>query len=413
MSQGIKVRPPGPEARRIIEGIYKISPPVYMRYPLVIKKFEGDKIVDVDGNVYIDMDGGHGLRLVNLDVNDFPVEVVRSIQSVDGFLLEAEYELLTALNRILDADYKLHLVPSGLEALISALSSISEVSKSNSILLFHGSVEDTYNIGLKPTVIHRLPYPYCFRCPFKLEKSNCNYLCVDRFRELLDELGDSISLVIFKPLEYSKCIIPPESVWRRIVKVSNEAGVPVLCNEVEAAPGRSGRLFCFQIFEIKPNLICLGDGLASGLPIGLIGVEENLAIWKPKPFKASALSCIVALKTIEKVKDGVFLSKVHRLGRILKKRLEELSLHYELPGDVRGMGLMVGFEIVKDLKSKIPADNEARFLSKYCFRRGLIVGFEKPSIIRLSPPLTIEEETVEEALRIIEDGIRELRQYTI
>ncbi|MEM2913950.1 MAG: aminotransferase class III-fold pyridoxal phosphate-dependent enzyme, partial [Candidatus Bathyarchaeia archaeon] len=217
-------------------------------------------------------------------------------------------------------------------------------------------------------------------------------------------------LVVFRPVDFLKCIVPPEAFWRRIVKASDEAGIPVLCDEVEASLGRSGKIFWFQNLEVKPNLVCLGDGLASGLPIGLIAVEEDLAIWKPMPLKASALSCMAALKTVEKVREGVFLSKIHRLGRSLRKRLEELSLQYELPGDVRGLGLMVGFEVVRDLESKIPADTEAKFLSKYCFRRGLIIGFEKPSTLRLTPPLTIEEETLEEALRIIEDGFKELKQ---
>ncbi len=382
-----------------------------MLYPVVVKGFEGSKLIDVDGNTYIDMDGGRGLRTIPLTLNVLPAEAGQMIQPVEGFLLEVEYELLNTLRSIIGTYYKFHLTPSGLEAFTSTLSSILEVSKSISILFFHGRVEDTYGVGLKPMVVHRLPYPYCFRCPFKLEETECNYACVDRFREILDELSDAISLVVFKPVDVSRCIAPPETVWRRIVKASDEAGIPVLCDEVEVSPGRSGKIFCFQNLEVKPNLICLGDGLASGLPIGLTAVEEDLAIWKPKLLKASALSCMAALKTVEKVGEGAFLSKIHRLGRSLRKRLEELSLQCELPGDVRGLGLMVGFEIVKDLKSKKPADTEAKFLSRYCFKRGLIVGFEKPSTIRLTPPLIIEEETVEETLHIIENGIKERSIY--
>ncbi|MEM1570437.1 MAG: aminotransferase class III-fold pyridoxal phosphate-dependent enzyme [Candidatus Bathyarchaeia archaeon] len=410
MSQRLKTRPPGPEARRVIEGFYKVSPPTYIQYPLVVKRFEGARLVDVDGNVYIDMDGDRGLRSIPLSISDFPAEAAQAIQPADGLLLEVEYELLNALKHVLDADYKLHLASSGLEALTLALSSITEVSSSNSILLFHGRVEDSYNVGLKPMVVNRLPYPYCFRCAFKLDISNCNYLCVERFKELLDEIGGSISLVVFRPVESSKCIVPPEAVWRRIVKASSEVGIPILCDEVEVSPGRSGKVFWFQSLEVKPSLICVGDGLASGLPIGAVAVEEYLAVWRPKLLKAVALNCMAALKTIEAVKDGVLLSKIHRLGRALRKRLEELSIQCELIGDVRGLGLMVGFELVKDLKSKTPADTEAKFLSRYCFKRGLILGFEKPSIIRLTPPLTIEERMVEEALQIIEDGVRELRQ---
>jgi len=410
MSQSIKVRPPGPKARRIIEDLYKTSSPIYMPHPIVVKEFKESKLVDVDGNTYIDMDGGRGIRSITLTMNDFPVEVMQAIQQVNGFLLEVERDLLNTLKLILDADYRFHLTSSSLEAFTLALTSIFEVSKSHSILLFHGRMEDSHTIGLAPLTVHKIPYPYCFRCPFKLEKSECNYACVERFKELLDELGDSISLVVFKPANPSNCIVPPEAVWRRVVKASGEFGIPVLCDEVELSPGRSGKVFWFQNLEVKPNLVCLGDGLASGLPIGLIMVEEDLAIWKPKLLKSSALSCIGALKTIEKTRDGSLLSKVHRLGRNFRKRIEELSLQYDLQGDVRGLGLMVGFEMVKDMKSKTPADNEAKFLSKYCLRRGLIVGFEKPSTIRLTPPLTIEEETIEEALSIIEDGVKELRQ---
>ena len=109
------------------------------------------------------------------------------------------------------------------------------------------------------------------------------------------------------------------------------------------------------------------------------------------------------------LRDGRLLSKAHKLGRSLRKRLEELSRRYEVPGDVRGLGLMVGFEVVEDESSKKPAQRWARFLVKYCFTRGLILGLGPPSTIRLTPPIDVDEETVEEALTIIEDGFKELK----
>ncbi|RLI25077.1 hypothetical protein DRO57_05045 [Candidatus Bathyarchaeota archaeon] len=409
MSPNLKTRPPGVEARRMIGETQKLTAPVRLRIPLVVKGVRGSEVEDVDGNTYIDMDCGRGLQLLRFGVEDLTAGLSVVSYPAGDVLSEYTYRLLETVKGFFGEGYKFHLSPSGFEAFTTVYSSILEVSRGGSAVVFH-----TRN-GLSAfgspfsSTIRRVPYPYCYRCPLKHEHPGCGYACVDYFRDVLDEVEGSVSLVVFKPVDPVRCIVPPEPVWRRIVKISHEAGCPVLCDETDLAPGRSGKRLWHENLSIRPEAVCLGDGLASGLPIGLAAVREELAVWKPKPLTANPISCVAGLRLLERLRDGRLLSKAHKLGRSLRKRLEELSRRYEVPGEVRGLGLMVGFEVVEDESSKKPAQRWARFLVKYCFTRGLILGLGPPSTIRLTPTVDVDEKTVEQALTIIEDGFKELK----
>jgi len=409
MSPSLKTRPPGTEARRIIGEMQKLTAPIRLRIPLVVKGLRGSEIEDIDGNTYIDMDCGLGLQLLRFGVEDLTVGLNIVSYPAGDVLSEYVYRLLDVSKGFFGEGYRFHLSPSGLEAFMTVYSSILEVSRGGSAVVFHIRNGVSVMDSSLSSTIRKVPYPYCYRCPLKHEYPGCGYACVDYFKDVLDELEGSVSLVVFKPVDPFNCIVPPEPVWRRVVKAAHEAGCPVLCDETDLAPGRSGKRLWFENLTIRPEAVCLGDGLASGLPIGLAAVREELAVWKPKPLKANPMSCIAGLRLLEMLRDGRLLSKAHKLGRSLRKRLEELSRRYEVPGDVRGLGLMVGFEVVEDESSKKPAQRWARFLVKYCFTRGLILGLGPPSTIRLTPPIDVDEETVEDALTIIEDGFKELK----
>lgn len=404
----MKVRPPGSKARRIISSFHRFSAPIRLRIPLTVEESNGLRVKDVDGNLYIDMDCGGGLQPLGISLKELVDEVRITAYPAGDVILKDAYTLLENLKNLFGS-YKLLLTSSSLESFMTAFSAVLEVSRRFSIIVFQKPDESNPVIRYAPGV-YRVPYPYCYRCPLRLKHPECGYACVGYFKDVLNQVGDSASMVIFEPIDPLRCIIPPEAVWRRVVKMSDEAGLTTLCNETEASPGRSGRLFWFERFLISPDIVCLGDGLASGLPIGLVAVKEELAVWKPKPFKASPLSCVSALRLLTRVKEERLLSRAHRLGRLLRKRVQELAQKYEVPGDVRGLGLMVGFEIVKDEASRKPASEYANFLVQYCFRRGVILGYRKPSIVKLTPPLNIGEETLEEALNVLEDGLKELRQ---
>lgn len=409
MSPNIQTRPPGTEARRIIGEMQKLASPTRLRIPLVVRGLRGSEIEDVDGNTYIDMDCRGGLQPIRFEFEKLTAELGVLPFPPGDFIPEHAYRLLVAVKRLFGEGYRFHLSPSSLEGFETIFSSILEVSRAGLALIFHKqNGGSAVGLHLSPTV-RTIPYPYCYRCPLKHEHPGCGYACVDYFKDVLEEVKHLVSLVVFKPVDPASCIVPPESVWRRVVKICNEAGCPVLCDETGLAPGRSGKRLWCEYLSIRPEAVCLGDGLASGLPIGLAAVREELAVWRPKPLTANPMSCVAGLRLLEMLEDGKLLSRAHRLGRTIRKRLEELSHQYEVPGDVRGVGLMAGFEAVEDESSKRPAGRFARLLVKYCFTRGLILGLEPPSTIRLTPTLDVEQEALETALTIIEDGFKELR----
>ena len=427
----ITAYPIGGRAREIISRDVKLMARSYIRpYPLIVKRVEGAVIEDLNGNLYIDMTSGFG----TLPLGGLNPEVVKSIvkqtENLPTYSLRATYsedalELVEELSKIapIRGDVRAIFVNSGSEAVDAALRSIIWHTDKRIFLSFigayHGSTLAASSISFNDSwigcesgfmkIIHT-PYPYCFRCPLRLNPSECELSCLMYLEDVISRIDPrKISSIILEPIQVEAgVIIPPKSYTESFSKMTKEKKILLTLDEVSTAPGRSGRWFAAEHWNLDADIICLGPQLSSGLPLGIVLARESILDLEPETFKSTTggcqLSIVSALTTLRIIKDEGLVERAERLGRNILRRLKDLKDEIEFIGDVRGLGLIIGLEFSGDLEL---GRRLAKIFVKECFRSGLIVRRRFSTII-LTPPLNIDEKLLEKGLEIFETKLKEL-----
>ncbi|RLG00360.1 MAG: hypothetical protein DRN49_03055 [Thaumarchaeota archaeon] len=427
----ITAYPIGGRAREIVSRDVKLMARSYIRpYPLIVKRVEGAVIEDLNGNLYIDMTSGFG----TLPLGGLNPEVVKSIvkqtENLPTYSLRATYsedalELVEELSKIapIRGDVRAIFVNSGSEAVDAALRSIIWHTDKRIFLSFigayHGSTLAASSISFNDSwigcesgfmkTIHT-PYPYCFRCPLRLNPSECELSCLMYLEDVISRIDPrKISSIILEPIQVEAgVIIPPKSYTESFSKMTKEKKILLTLDEVSTAPGRSGRWFAAEHWNLDADIICLGPQLSSGLPLGIVLARESILDLEPETFKSTTggcqLSIVSALTTLRIIKDEGLVERAERLGRNILRRLKDLKDEIEFIGDVRGLGLIIGLEFSGDLEL---GRRLAKIFVKECFRSGLIVRRRFSTII-LTPPLNIDEKLLEKGLEIFETKLKEL-----
>ena len=433
----IVVTPPGPKARDLLRKDEKLlSPSLGRLYPLVIEYGRDCIVRDIDGNEYLDFNAG----LSYLNVGHCHPAVVRSIvdqlekfshYSASSFYYEAIVKLAQKICDISPGKFekKIFFSNSGTEAVEAAIKVVRWHFRKKSILAFtnasHGEtfgslslstdklVKRKYLSPLMPGVIH-VPYPYCYRCPFNLSCPDCDYECIHFIQEFVLKrvvAPEDVAAVFFEPIQAEGCIIPASDYFVRLRKLADNYGIALVDDETETGVGRTGRWFAIEHWQTVPDIICISGGIASGLPLGAILCSSEIMDWEPyvhmSPLGGNVLSCSAALATLDVIAGSNLLENAARQGNYILQRLRELKERYDLIGDVRGRGLMLGLELVKDTKEKTPATNEAKEILLHAFRHGVALRQSESTII-LTPPLTITRELADIGLNILEGAFKEL-----
>ncbi len=437
----IVVAPPGPKAREFVKKDEKLISPSYGRfYPLVVESGKGCIIKDVDGNEFIDFNSG----LVCLNVGHSHPKVVSAIKSqCDRFLhysntdfyYDQVIDLAEELSEITPGspDKKVYFGNSGAEAVEGAIKLAKWHTRRQLfvafISAFHGRTigalsftaskpgQKRYFFPLMPGITH-VPYPYCFRCPFKLTLPDCRYWCVDFIDEYVLQKyvpPEDTAAILYEPLQgEGGYVVPPPEYPQRLKKLAEKYGLLFIDDEVQAGMGRTGKWFAIEHWGVEPDIICSAKGLASGLPLGATIAKSKVMDWAPgshaSTFGGNPLSCAAARAVIDIIKEERLLENATKQGTHIMKRLDELKEESEIVGDVRGKGLMIGLEIVADKDSKKPASEKASEIMMRAWRRGVAVITCGASTIRIAPPLVITEELADSALDIIEDSVREVEK---
>ena len=426
--------PIGGRAREVISRDVKLMARSYMRqYPLVVKRAEGAVVEDLNGNLYVDFTSGFGTLPLGGSNPEVVKSIIKQAENLPTYSLRAAYsedalELVEELSKIapIRGDVRAIFVNSGSEAVDAAIRSIIWHTDKRIFLSFigacHGSTLATSSIsfngswiGCEPSfmkTIH-IPYPYCFRCPLGLKPEKCGLACLTYLGDVISRIGvQRIASMILEPVQVEAgVIVPPKNYTEMFSKVIREKKIPIILDEVSTAPGRSGRWFAAEHWDLDADLICLGPQLSSGLPLGIVLARESVLDLEPETFKSTAggcqLSIASALMTLRVIREEGLVERAERLGRNILRRLKDLKDESELIGDVRGLGLMIGLEFAggSELGQRL-----ARALVKECFRSGLIVRRRFSTII-LTPPLNIDERLLEKGLEILETKVRELSRY--
>jgi 4-aminobutyrate aminotransferase len=423
----IIVPPPGPKALATIEKDCRYASPSYIKeYPLVVERGEGAMVQDVDGNRYLDFMTGIAVASTG---HSHPKVVGAIKEAAEKFLhicaTDFYYpgfaDLCERLARLGPGpDIKrVFLTNSGAEAVEGAIKlARSHTRRSNLIAFegaFHGrtigaislnSSKTKYRRHFGPLLsgVHHLPYANPYRP--RDWKGAAEELFAQRVAP------DEIAAVFVEPiLGEGGYVIPPVEFLQYWRDFCDEHGALLVFDEVQSGIGRTGEMFASNAFGIVPDVTLTAKGLASGMPIGAIIAKESVMSWEQgshgSTFAGNPVCCAAALATLDLIEGGL-AANARRTGKVLLDGLLELKKKHEIIGDVRGMGLMIGMEFVRDRATKEPFTELVPQLEAEAFGRGLLLLGCGRSVIRLAPSLVIDEQDVQTALRILDESLEAL-----
>lgn len=437
----IVVSPPGPKAMELVKKDERFISPSYVRfYPLVIESGKGCIVRDVDGNEYIDFNSG----LACLNVGHNHPRVIEAIKrQCDRFLhysnTDFYYNEVVALAERLaeiapgNFEKKVYFGNSGTEAIEAAIKLAKWHTRKQLFIgfinAFHGRTTGSlsltaskpaqrrYFFPLMPGVNH-VPYPYCYRCPFKQTYPDCHYWCVDFIDEFVLQKyapPEDVAAIVFEPIQgEGGYVVPPPEYFQRLKKLAEKYGILLIDDEVQSGMGRTGKWFAIEHWNVEPDILCSAKALASGLPLGATIAKAKVMDWvggsHASTFGGNPLSCVAAMAVIDIIKEERLLENATKQGTYILKRLEEMKSESEMVGDVRGKGLMIGVEFVEDKDSKKPAPQKTNEVMMRSWKRGVAVITCGISTVRIMPPLNITRELVDSGMEIIEDVIKEVER---
>jgi 4-aminobutyrate aminotransferase len=262
-----------------------------------------------------------------------------------------------------------------------------------------------------PGVLHA-PYADCYRCPLGLEPETCAAECL----EFIDEQlflhvvsPDEVAAIVIEPIQgEGGYLVAPDQFLQRLRDLTRAHGILFVCDEVQSGMGRTGRMFAIEHAGVKPDVIAIAKGIASGMPLGVTAARADLMTWPPgahaSTFGGNPVSCAAALATIALLKEQL-VANAADVGAHLQAGLKALMDKHPLIGDVRGRGLMVGIELVRNRQTKERAIEERDAVVNAAFERGLLVLGAGKNAIRFSPPLVLTREQADTAVRIFDEAL--------
>jgi 4-aminobutyrate aminotransferase len=431
---------PGPKAKKVIESDNKYISPSYTRsYPLVVEKAKGAIVEDVDGNRFLDFCAGIAVT----STGHCHPDVVRAIQDQAANLIHMSgtdfyYRQMPDLARKLESlmpgrgSWRCFFGNSGAEAIEAAMKLARyKTGRWQFIAMqsaFHGRTMGALSLtsskpvqrkGFGPLVpgVTHIPYANCYRCPFNLEHETCGTACVNYLEDVVFKTTvnpDEVAAIVLETIQgEGGYVVPPQDFLTGIEKIARKYGILIIADEVQCGMGRTGKMFAFEHFDFHPDIVTLAKGVASGMPLGVTIARSEIMDWKPgahaSTFGGNPVSLAAALETVRLLEEE-YIANSAKVGAFMKSRLTKLMDKHGVIGDVRGLGLMLGVELVKDRKSreKVPAMRDA--VVDECFKRGLLLLGAGPSTVRFCPPLVIDEEqaafavdTFSSALRAVAD----------
>ncbi len=429
---------PGPRAQAVLQQDHQYVSPSYSRpYPLVAGTAQGMVVTDVDGNDFLDFSAG----IAVCATGHCHPRIVKVIQEQAARLIHMSgtdfyYPQLSALAQKLAEitpghfEKKVYFGNSGTEAVEAALKLARYATGRSKFVAFynafHGRTYGALSLtaskpvqrkGFGPFLegITHVPYPDCYRCPSQQVTGTCNTSCL-RFME--DVLFKSllspteVAAIVFEPIQgEGGYVVPPREFFGELKQVSQKYGILLIADEVQSGMGRTGKMFAVEHFGMEPDIVAIAKGIASGLPLGAIVADARLMSWGPgshaSTFGGNPISCVAALETIRLLEEEL-ISNAASVGGFLMQGLLKLAERHPMIGDIRGLGLMIGIELVKDRKTKEKAAAWRDLAVQKSFRKGLLLLGCGENSLRLMPPLIVQRVQAQVALEILGEVFLEI-----
>jgi 4-aminobutyrate aminotransferase len=435
----IKTALPGPLGREIIRADHQYVTPSYPRpsWELVAERAEGVWVEDVDGNIFLDCNAGVAV----CSTGHCHPEVVRAIQEQAARLIhmcgtDFYYRHMPELARKLDeitpvqSPTRTHFANSGTEAVETALKLAMHATGRQKFIAFFnsfhgrtlGSLSLTSSKVAQRRGFHRqaldvvhVPYPNSFRDPFtggRGDAASVSRMCLDWIEQRLFKTTtppDEVAGIVVECVQGEGGYVPaPKAFLHGLRLICDREGIMLIVDEVQSGMGRTGRMFASEHYDLKPDIVTIAKGVASGLPLGLCVARADLMDWKPgahaSTFGGNPVAIAAALKTIELL-ERELIENSAEVGAYLQAGLRRLMDKHDCIGDVRGLGMMIGVEFVTDRASITPAPELRDRIERACYERGLIILGAGANTIRWSPPLILTRENADVAIEIFDDAI--------
>ena len=436
----IVVEPPGPKAREWIERDNQVlSTSLSRTAALVALRAHGPYVEDVDGNVFMDFGSGIAVSVMGHTEE----HVVKAVQDQAAELIHANSCDYLTLPQVEYAERFLKMTPgdypkraffsnSGAESIECGIKIAKYHTKRPGSIAFLGAfhgrfmgslalttnspVSRRYYISSMMPGVAFSPYAYCYRCPFKQSYPGCNMECLQFLREnVLNQVipPEDCAFMIIEPLlGAAGFIIPPKEFLQGVQDICRENGILLIVDEVQTAFGKTGYFLASEYFGLEPDILCVSKAIAAGLPMGITVTRSELLEWELNTHEntlgGNPVVVAGALAVLDLYEKQGFTEKAAQVGEWLQAGVRELQEKYDLIGDVRALGAMVGIELVESRETKEPATEKRNRLVELTFKKGLLILGAGKSSVRLAPVHTMTEDEVKLGVKILDQALGEI-----
>lgn len=438
LAPDIKTPLPGPKAKALIERDHRSVTTSYTRdYPFVMARGDGAVVEDVDGNRFIDCAAGIAVSSTGHSHPEVVKAIVEQAQrflhmSGTDFFYELQIRLAEEMAGIapIDGPVRSFFGNSGTEAVEAAIKLARYHTKKHGIIAFLGAFhgrtmgslaltasKPLHRRGFGPMMpgVYHAPFAECYRCPVNLKPESCQAECAGYiedqiFMHLVSP--DEVAAIVFEPIQgEGGYVVPPQQFIDRLKAIAKKHGILLVADEVQCGMGRTGRMFASEHYGLRPDIVTVAKGIASGMPLGITSASSDVMAWPPgshaSTFGGNPVSSAAAIVTIKLLKETLMQNAAEVGGRLLAG-LRDMQQRHPIIGDVRGKGLMIGVEFVRDRATRERAVAERDAFVQAMFRRGVLVLGAGKNAVRLAPPLVLSTAQADIVLKLFEASLVEV-----
>lgn len=429
---------PGPKAQALLEKEKTWVSQNYVKdYQLVADRAEGMVVTDMDGNRFLDFAAG----IAVCSTGHCHPHVVEAIQKQAARLIHfcnipfyypQMVELAERLAAVApgDSQKRVYFANSGAEGIESALKLARLRTGRQKIVAcfggFHGRTmgalsltasKAAQRIGYAPFLpeVHHTHFATCYRCPVGCQPETCEVECLELLEKTLFSTiapPEEIAAIVIEPVQgEGGYAVPKQEFVTRLTEIAREHGILMIADEIQSGFGRTGKMFASEHFGFEPDILVSAKGIASGMPISAVIASDELMQWRSgghgSTFGGNPVSCAAALATLDLLEGGL-IDNAAKVGAYLKTQLEQLGDRHSFIGQVRGLGLMLAVDLVKDRETREPAVELRKEVLRRCFEKGLVLLGCGASCLRIAPPLIITEKEADIGVAILDEVLLEL-----
>jgi 4-aminobutyrate aminotransferase-like enzyme len=431
----IKITPPGPMSEEVHSRSAR-----YMKgyssqvrlFPVSFDSGYGVTLTDVDGNVYLDFSSGiyvTGLGHCHPKVTEAVQKAAGQLMNAHDFSTPAKMRLLEKMAELAPGEGQekltgMQFYDSGTTAVEAGLRVMRVASGKSEFISFHrdfhgktmgavGLARLDPSQGLRAPGFFLVPRGNCYRCAFKQTYPECGLMCVDYIRTvILEETSGRVAGLVLEPIQgWGGSVVPPDGWMQKLRALCDELGIMLMADEVLTCMARTGKMFAMEHWDTVPDVMTLGKGFGNGFPVTAMLVAEKYKesiekISASTSYGGNPMACAAALASLEVIQEENLCERSAHIGEIMLKRMHEMEARSPIIGEVRGKGCLLGIELVKDKGTREPFEEAGKLVYQKAFRKGL-AWIPAGHILRMSPPLVIEDELALKGLEIIEESIYE------